>query len=107
MIPDFSFDLFAFCSSSLNSLQEAIELSEESICINAMDHTGLIHGLSAGGGSAKAVHADCVKQRLDLRCEVQNVTDDGFFLNGNHFVYSLLIFLSVLYPEKEKNTRGF
>ena len=72
------------------SFQEIIQLGQEGIAINAMDHTGLFHGLAAGSRSAKAVHADCHKQGSGMGSDMQNVANDGFFFNLDSHLLDLL-----------------
>ena len=65
------------------SFQEIIQLGQEGIAVNAMDHTGLFHGLAAGSGSAKAVHADGHEQGSGMGGDVQNFTDNGFLFDSS------------------------
>ena len=44
-----------------------------------MDHAGLLHGLTPGGGAAQAVHADVNERRRGLGCDVQDIAHDGIF----------------------------
>jgi hypothetical protein len=65
------------------SLQEVVQLSQESIAIDAVDHAGFLYGLTPGRGATQAMHADGEEQRSSVGCDVQNITDDGFFFNLN------------------------
>ena len=89
------------------SFQEIVQLSQEGLAINAMDHTGLFNGFTAGSGSAKAVHADGKEQRSGVRCDFQHVADDGRFLNLNSHDNDLLFSSSrcIITPTDTKNKR--
>ena len=52
-----------------------------------MDHTGLFHGFTAGGGLAKAVHADRHEDRRSVGCDVQNIANDSVFGDLDHIHY--------------------
>ena len=73
-----------------------VQLSEEGIDFNAMDHTGLFNGFTAGSGSAKAVHADSKEQGCSMRSDAQHVTNDGVFFNLNSHSNDLLFSSSPL-----------
>lgn len=68
-------------SCGLAGLNEAVDLLEEGVGVNTVDHAGLLNGLTAGRRAAQAVHADGHEQRSGLRCDVENVADDGGLFN--------------------------
>jgi len=61
----------------LVGFQEMVQLGEERLALNAVDHAGFLHGFSPGRGAAQAVHADGEEQRGGLRSHVQDIADDG------------------------------
>ena len=75
---------------SFVSFQEVVQLIQESIAVNAVDHASFLNGLTAGRGAAQAVHADSEEQGSSLRSDVQNAADDGFLFNFNSQVNDLL-----------------
>ena len=79
-----------FCLRCFVSFQEVVQLSQEGLAINAMDHTGLFNGFTAGSGSAKAVHADGKEQGSGVGCNFQHVADDGSLFNLNSHDNDLL-----------------
>ena len=60
-----------------------VQLSQEGLAVNTVNHAGFLHGLTPGRGAAQAVHTDGEEQGSGLRRYVQNVADDGFFFNFN------------------------
>lgn len=58
-----------------------VQLGQKTVAVNAMHHAGFLNGLAPGRGAAQAVHSNRKKQGRTLRCNVQNVADDGFLFN--------------------------
>ena len=75
--------------------QEIIQLGQEGITVNAMDHTGLFHGLAAGSRSAKAVHADFHKVFACCWVSVKNCADVCLFCY-NHWCSLLFIVIVII-----------
>ena len=67
----------------LVGLQEVVQLCQESIGVDAVDHAGLLHSLTPGRGAAQAVHADGEEQGSGVGCDIQHITNDGLFFNLN------------------------
>ena len=67
-------------------LDEAVDLRQERVGVNAMHHAGFFDGLAAGRRAAQAMHADGLEQGRGLRREVEHVADDGIFFNFNSHV---------------------
>jgi hypothetical protein len=63
------------------SLQEVVQLSQERVALNAVDHAGFLDSLTAGRGAAQAMHADGEEQGGSLRSNIQNIADDGILFN--------------------------
>ena len=61
-----------------------VHQNKQLVNVNTMDHTGLFHGFTAGGGSAKAMHADGHEDRRSMGCDVQNIANDGVFGDLDH-----------------------
>jgi hypothetical protein len=71
-----------------------------------VDHAGFLNGLTPGRGAAQAVHTNCKKQRCGLGCDIQNITNDGFFFNFNSHLNDLLSnSLAIITSMSRKNKR--
>ena len=62
-----------------------VHQSQQLVHVDAVYHAGLLHGLTAGRGAAQAMHADGQENGRSLRCDVQNITDDGVLRNIDHW----------------------
>ena len=92
---------------SLVCLHEVIQLSQEAIALDAVDHAGFLNGLAPGRGAAQAVHADGKEQGSSLGSNIQNIADDGFFFNLDSHKNDLLIyFLGYYNPLLLKKQEG-
>ena len=60
-----------------------VDLSQQVVHFHAVDHAGLLHRLTPGGGAAQAVHADVHEQGRGLGGDGQNITNDGVLCNGH------------------------
>lgn len=91
----------------LACLDEMVDLCQESVGVDTVDHASLFYGLAAGGRAAQAVHADCHEQRSGLRRDVENVADDGGLFNFySHDCGLLSVIIVVLYPKRTNNATG-
>ena len=63
----------------------AFDLADRFVILQPVYHAGLLHGLAAGRGAAQAMHADGQENGRSLRCDVQNITDDGVLRNIDHW----------------------
>ena len=89
---------------SLVGFQEVVELSQEGLALDTVYHAGLLNSLTAGRGAAQAVHADGKEQRSRLRCDIQNIANDGIFFDLNsHNMTSCYIYLGIITAAFEKN----
>ena len=69
--------------------QEVVELGEERLALNAVDHAGFLYGFAPGRGAAQAMHADGEEQRRTLGRDIQNVSDNGVLFNVSRRASSL------------------
>ena len=58
---------------------------QQLVHVDAVNHAGLFHGLTAGRGAAKAMHTDGQENRSRLGSDVQNITDNGVLRNIDHW----------------------
>ena len=82
---------------SLVSFQEVVQLCQECIAIDAVDHASFFNGLAAGRGAAQAVHADSEEQGCSLRCNIQHIANNSSLFNLNSHDDSLqFVFTDIL-----------
>ena len=74
-----------------------VQLSQEGLAVDAVNHAGFLNGLAAGRGAAQAVHTDSEEQGSSVGCDIQNITDDGGLFNLNRQNYDLLLQLLPYY----------
>ena len=58
-----------------------VQFFQQFVRIDTMHHAGFFYSFSARSRTAQTMHADRHKQRSCLRCNIQNITDNGFFCN--------------------------
>ena len=56
-----------------------VQFFQQFVRIDTMHHAGFFYSFSARSRTAQTMHADRHKQRSCLRCNIQNITDNGFF----------------------------
>ena len=79
------------------SSQEVVQLSQEGLAVDAVNHASFLNGLAAGRGAAQAVHADFEEHGSSGGCDIQNITDNGIFFNFYSDFYDLLLHLLTYY----------
>ena len=67
-----------------------VQLSQERLALDAVDHAGLLDGFTPGRGAAQAVHADGEEQGRGLGRDIQHITDNGGLFNFNSHDNDLL-----------------
>jgi hypothetical protein len=84
-----------------------VQLSQEGIAVDAVDHAGLFDGLTPGAGAAQAVHADSKEQGSSVGSDIQHGADDSFFFNSDSHNNSLLcvVTFAIITSGDEKNKR--
>ena len=83
-----------------------VQLRQEAVAVHAVDHAGLFDSLTPGRGAAQAMHADGEEQGSALRSDVQNIANDGFFLDFNSHKNDLLsISPDIITAHPKKNKR--
>ena len=98
-----SLGLFCFVS-----FQEMIQLRQEAVAVHAVHHAGFFNGFAPGRGAAQAMHTDGEEQGSALGRDVQNITDDGFFLDFNSHENDLLsVSWDIITAHLEKNKSFF
>jgi hypothetical protein len=50
--------------------QEMVQLCQERLTLDAMNHASFLNGFTAGRGAAQAVHADCKEQRCSVGSDI-------------------------------------
>lgn len=61
-----------------------VELLDEHININAVNHAGLLDGFAAGSGAAETMHTHFKEVGGRCAVNIKNITDNGIFCNFGH-----------------------
>ncbi len=68
-----------------------VELSNERICISAVNEASHFDAFAAGSGTAEAVHTDFEEEFRGLTVRVENIADDGVFCDFHFQIPNLSI----------------
>ena len=96
-----------FSLVSFVSFQEGVQLSQDALALDTVDHAGFLHSLTPGRGAAQAVHANGKEQGSGLGSNIQNIANDGFFFDLDSHKNDLLVyFLGYYNPMLLKKQEG-
>ena len=75
-------------ASSVLLCQMRVDLFDQLVSVGAVNLAGILDGLAAGSGAAKAMHTDLKEEGSGIGSLIQNVADDRIF-GYDHDVYFL------------------
>ena len=70
-------------ASSVLLCQMRVDLFDQLVSVGAVNLAGILDGLAAGSGAAKAMHTDLEEKGSGIGSSVQNVADDGILGNDH------------------------
>ena len=76
-----------------------IDHSQQLVHIHTVYSEGFHHGLTAGRGAAKAMHANGEEDRRRLGRDIKDITDNCIFGNFDHD-FDLPVYLRIVYPKR-------
>jgi len=72
--------------------EELVDLCNQLIAVNAVNSASLLNGLTAGSGTAEAVHSHLKEELSGIAIILQNIADNGI---GSYLICHNNIFLSL------------
>jgi hypothetical protein len=94
--------LFDLLIGFFAGFDEAVDLLQESVAIDAVHHAGFLYGFPTGRGAAQTVHTDSMEQGSGVGSDVQHITDDGILFNlYSHDKTSYVIFFIISNIDKK------
>ena len=86
---------------------ESVEALDELVGIHAVDLAGLLNSLAAGHGTAHSVHTDGLEHDERLRRLIDDITNNGVFIDFYHLKYLHVLSSTVIIPAKATDFNSF